>query len=93
MEIPDPPTTQGCAGCSKPLRWYWSATSGQWVAFMPGDDRKPVLHGCRPLQAPGTWRALDAVPDPGQADINSAGRAAVDAALNNKISSDNEESQ
>jgi hypothetical protein len=38
-------------------------------------------------------KSLAATPDPGQADINAAGRAAVDAALNNKISSEGEEQQ
>jgi hypothetical protein len=95
MEIPDPPTTAACASCG-PLVWLWSARRAVWVAFnpAPAEDRPHALnpHPCRHAQDTTTWKSLAAVPDPGQADINAAGRAAVDAALNNKIAP-TEESQ
>jgi hypothetical protein len=88
MEIPDPPTTAACASCG-PLVWLYSARRVVWVAFIQAaaETRPHAItpHPCRHAQDQTTWKSLAAVPDPGQADINAAGRAAVDAALNNKI--------
>lgn len=57
------------------------------MSFYPGPDRKPVLHECRPLQAPLTWRSLRDVPDPDQAQRNAAGRALAEQALKSKPAS------
>lgn len=91
IEIDEPPDTAACASCARPLRWFWGPSESEapeWTAFVPDEDRLPVLHRCRRLQGPHTWRQLSLVPDPDQAERNAAGRAAVDEAIKNKERTD-----
>ena len=94
IEIEEPPNPAACGACAKPLRWYWGPSDSQtpeWTAFVPDDNRLPVLHACRRLQAPHTWRQLSLVPDPDQAGRNAAGRAQVEEAIKNKNRTKEEE--
>lgn len=94
IEIDEPPDIAACASCAKPLRWFWGpawSEKPEWAAFVPDADRLPVLHMCRRLQGPHTWRQLSLVPAPDQADINAAGRAQVEEAIKNHNRIDHEE--
>lgn len=87
IEIDEPPDIAACASCARPIRWFWGpgrSEKPEWTAFVPDSDRLPVLHTCRRLQAPHTWRQLSLVPQPDQADRNAAGRAQVEEAIKNK---------
>lgn len=87
ITIPAPPDIAACGHCAKPLRWFWGpawSERPEWTAFVPDEDRLPVLHRCRRLQAPHTWRQLSLVPDPDQTERNAAGRAQVEEAIKNK---------
>lgn len=94
IQIPEQPTVTACGSCQKALHWLWSQEKQEWVALVSGPDRwTPQWHRCRPLQAPGTWRALAAVPDPDQPARNAAGRQAVEQALKSKSSNEGEETR
>lgn len=87
IEIDEPPDIAACGQCARPLRWFWGpagAEEPEWTAFIPDDNRLPVLHGCRRLQGPRTWRQLALVPDPDQAERNAAGRALAEQEIKNK---------
>ena len=91
IEIPEPPDVGACGACMHPLRWLWDPTIVAWVAFVPGPSlRTPELHGCRPLQAPRTWRALSATPTAHQHEINAAGRARAVEAIKSKSADEKE---
>lgn len=86
IEVPDMVSVLACGQCMSPLIWLVNLTNHKvFAAVVDEHDRtRFVLHRCRPLQAPGTWKSLAAVPDPDQAQRNAAGRALAEQALKSK---------
>lgn len=83
IDVPDMARVGACGACSSPLVWLVNLANDRVFSAVVDEHDRTVLHlhRCKGLQHPTTWRSLSAVPDPGQAERNAAGRALAEKAI------------
>lgn len=64
---------KACASCQRPLVWLANLDNGRVFAAVVDDTQRDrlLLHRCRPLQEPATWRSLDHGDPPNQTYIEA----------------------